>query len=196
MEIGFLDSNWFTYGLLPLLIFLSRIVDVTLDTLRIVYISRGNKVVAPILGFFEILIWLMAITRIMENLDNVAAYIAYAAGFAVGNYVGLKVEEKLAIGTQIIRIITGKDSGELINSLRENGFGVTAVDAIGKNGPVHIIFLVAKRHIIADVISYVNRYNPKAFYSIEDIRSVNLANTGYIAGMHNKGSMRWMKKGR
>ena len=62
MEVAFLDSNWFIYGLLPLLIFLSRIVDVTLDTLRIVFISRGNKVIAPILGFFEILIWLIAIT--------------------------------------------------------------------------------------------------------------------------------------
>lgn len=181
---------------MPLLIFLSRIVDVTLDTLRIVFISRGNKVIAPILGFFEILIWLMAITRIMENLDNISTYFAYAAGFAVGNFVGLKVEEKLAIGTQIIRIITEKNASELIERLREKGFGVTALDAEGKNGPVHVIFLITKRQLAKSVVSIVNQYNPKAFYSIEDIRTVNNAYAGYVAGAKYNNTPRWMKKGR
>ncbi|MEE4260915.1 MAG: DUF2179 domain-containing protein [Bacteroidales bacterium] len=196
MEVAFLDSNWFIYGLLPLLIFLSRIVDVTLDTLRIVFISRGNKVIAPILGFFEILIWLVAITRIMENLDNLTTYFAYAAGFAVGNYVGLRVEEKLAMGMQIIRIITGRNASELIESLREKGFGVTAVDAEGKEGPVHVIFLITKRQVAKEVISIVNNYNPKAFYSIEDVRSVNLENSAYMSGATKSGSPRWMRKAR
>ncbi|MCB2206816.1 MAG: DUF2179 domain-containing protein [Bacteroidetes bacterium] len=196
MEVAFLDSNWFIYGLLPLLIFLSRIVDVTLDTLRIVFISRGNKVIAPILGFFEILIWLIAITRIMDNLDNVTTYFAYAAGFAVGNYVGLKVEEKLAMGMQMIRIVTGRNASELIGTLREKGFGVTAVDAEGKDGPVHVIFLVTKRQVAKEVISIVNNYNPKAFYSIEDVRSVNLENASYISGATKSGSPRWMRKAR
>jgi len=196
MEVAFLDSNWFIYGLLPLLIFLSRIVDVTLDTLRIVFISRGNKVIAPILGFFEILIWLVAITRIMENLDNITTYFAYAAGFAVGNYVGLRVEERLAMGMQIIRIITGRDSSELIESLRARGFGVTAVDAEGKNGPVHVIFLITKRQVAKEVISIVNNYNPKAFYSIEDVRSVNQDNAAHMSGTIKSGSSRWMRKAR
>ncbi len=196
MEVTFFDSNWFIYGLLPLLIFFSRIVDVTLDTLRIVFISRGNKVIAPILGFFEILIWLIAITRIMENLDNVTTYFAYAAGFAVGNYVGLRVEEKLAMGMQIIRIITGRNSSELIASLRQKGFGVTAVDAEGKDGPVHVIFLITKRQLAKEVISIVNKYNPKAFYSIEDVRSVNLDNSTFLAGAKSGGFPRWMRKAR
>jgi uncharacterized protein YebE (UPF0316 family) len=196
MEVAFLDSNWFIYGLLPLMIFLSRIVDVTLDTLRIVFISRGNKVIAPILGFFEILIWLIAITRIMENLDNITTYFAYAAGFAVGNYVGLRVEEKLAMGMQIIRIVTGRNASELIESLREKGFGVTAVDAEGKEGPVHVIFLITKRQMAKEVISIVNNYNPKAFYSIEDVRSVNLENSAFMSGATKSGSPRWMRKAR
>jgi len=196
MDTAFLDSNWFIYGLLPLLIFISRIMDVTLDTLRIVFISRGNKTIAPILGFFEILIWLIAITRIMQNLDNVTTYIAYAAGFATGNYIGLKVEERLALGTQIIRVITGKDASELIESLRNNGFGVTAVDAEGKNGPVHIIFLIAKRQVIGEVISLVNHHNPKAFYSIEDVRSVRTENASFVAGIKRGGSNMWMRKAR
>lgn len=196
MEPDFFDSNWFIYGLLPLLIFLARIVDVTMDTLRIVFVSRGNKLVAPILGFFEILIWLIAITRIMENLDNFTTYIAYALGFAVGNYVGLWVEEKLAIGTQLIRIITVKDASLLIGRFREKGFGATAIDAEGRNGLVHVIFLIAQRKVIQQVIGIVNHYNPKAFYSIEDIRSVNIANSSYISGMKKSGSPRWMRKGR
>jgi uncharacterized protein YebE (UPF0316 family) len=196
METAFFDSNWFTYGLLPLLIFFSRIVDVTLDTLRIVFISRGNKVIAPILGFFMILIWLVAITRIMENLDNVTTYIAYAAGFAVGNYVGLRVEEKLAMGLQIIRIVTGKNANELISNLRGKGYGVTAVDAEGKDGPVHVIFLIIKRQLAKDIISVVNEYNPKAFYSIEDVRSVNQDNAMYLPGPKERGVIRWMRKAR
>ena len=196
MEVAFLDSNWFVYGLLPLLIFFSRIVDVTLDTLRIVFISRGNKIITPILGFFEILIWLIAITRIMQNLDNVATYIAYAAGFAVGNYVGLRVEEKLAMGMQIIRIVTSRNASELIKSLREKGFGLTAIDAEGKNGPVHVIFLIAKRQVAKTVLSIVNKHNPKAFYSIEDVRSVNIDNTAYMSGTTRRGFPRWIRKAR
>jgi uncharacterized protein YebE (UPF0316 family) len=196
MEASFFDSNWFTYGLLPLLIFCSRIMDVTLDTLRIVFISRGNKSIAPILGFFEILIWLVAITRIMQNLDNITTYFAYAAGFATGNYIGLRVEEKLAMGTQIIRIITGKDATDLIENLREKGFGVTAIDAEGKSGPVHVIFLIAKRQVVKEVISLVNHHNPKAFYSIEDVRSVKAENTVYLAGVRQSGTTRWMRKAR
>jgi len=171
-------------------------MDVTLDTLRIVFVSRGNKSIAPILGFFEILIWLVAITRIMQNLDNITTYIAYAAGFATGNYIGLKVEEKLALGTQIIRIITGKDASKLIESLREKGFGVTAIDAEGKNGPVHVIFLIAKRQVVKEVISLVNHHNPKAFYSIEDVRSVKAENATYLAGIKRNGTTRWMRKAR
>lgn len=192
----FFDSNWFIYGLLPGLIFISRVTDVTLDTLRIVFISRGNKVVAPILGFFEILIWLVAITRIMENLDNVTTYFAYALGFAVGNYVGLLVEEKLAMGTQLIQIITATDASLLIEKLREKGFGATAIDAVGKNGAVHVIFVIARRKIIHQVIGIINHFNPKAFYSIEDVRSVNIHNSDSIIDRTAIKTSRWMRKGR
>ncbi|MDD3321966.1 MAG: DUF2179 domain-containing protein [Paludibacter sp.] len=196
MNPQFIDSNWFTYGLLPLLIFLSRVTDVTMDTLRIIFVSRGNKIVAPILGFFEILIWLIAITRIMANLDNFVTYIAYALGFAVGNYVGLRVEEKLAIGTQLIRIITVSDASRLINNFREKGFGATAINAEGKNGLVHVIFVITRRKIVPEVIGILNQFNPKAFYSIEDIRSVNINNSNYVSDTNKVNPSRWMRKGR
>jgi uncharacterized protein YebE (UPF0316 family) len=196
MEVAFVDSNWFIYGLLPLLIFLARVTDVSMDTLRIVFLSRGNKIVAPILGFFEILIWLIAITRIMENLDNFTTYIAYALGFAVGNYIGLLIEEKLAIGTQLIRVISATNANPLVENLREKGFGVTSVDAQGKNGLVHIVFVITRRKVIQDVIGIINHFNPKAFYSIEDVKSVNIQNTTYIPDLKASKPSRWMKKGR
>lgn len=173
METTFFETDWFNYGLLPLLIFLARIVDVSLDTLRIIFVARGNKIVAPILGFVAILIWLLAITRIMTNLDNLVAFLAYPAGFAAGNYIGLLIEEKLAIGIQIVRVITGRDSSPLIENMREGGYTVTTVDAMGNYGPVHILFLIVKRQKVKGVVGIIKQFNPKAFYSIEDVRSLS-----------------------
>lgn len=195
MTPDFFDSFWFTYLLLPFLIFLSRIVDVSMDTLRIVFISKGDKVVAPILGFFQVLIWLIAITRIMQNLDNVACYFAYAAGFAVGNYVGLIIEQRLAIGVQLMRIITRKDSSPLIEKLKDNGYKTTVIDADGSDGLVHVIYLLEKRSKIKKVIKIINQYNPKAFFTIEDIRFVSDQNE-FISAVPKKGFTWWMSRGR
>ncbi len=195
MESAVDISFWFTYVILPLLIFFSRIVDVTLDTLRIVFISKGDKYYAPILGFFEVLIWLIAITRIMQNLDNVACYIAYAAGFAAGNYIGLIIEERLAFGVQMFRIITQKEATSLIKSLSENGYGVTSIEAKGNSGLVHVIFSVVKRTESQKIIELINRFNPNAFYSIEDVRHINENNETLKKGS-NKSIIRWLRKGR
>ena len=123
----FFDSPIFIWVVIPVLIILARIVDVTLDTIRIIYISRGMKYLAPIFGFFEILIWLMAISQIMRNLNNPVYYLAYAIGFATGNLVGIFVEERLAVGRVVLRIITQKDTTELVAHLRSCGYGVTTV---------------------------------------------------------------------
>jgi uncharacterized protein YebE (UPF0316 family) len=196
MDTSFFDSGLFLYLILPFLIFATRIVDVTMDTLRIVFISRGNKVIAPILGFFEILIWLMAITQIMQHLDNFACYVAYAAGFATGNYFGLILEEKLAIGYQLVRVITSKDSSPLISDLREKGYGVTSVWAEGKSGKVHIIFVITKRSNVQDVVSIINEFNPMAFYSIEDIRSLNVKHSLFSPDFKKNYRHRWLHRGR
>lgn len=195
MHASFFDTFWFTYVLLPLLIFGSRILDVSLDTLRIVFVAKGNKAVAPILGFFEVLIWLIAITRIMQNLDNVTCYIAYAAGFATGNYVGLRIEQKLALGIRMFRIITQKDASSLIESLKENGFGATVIEAEGKEGGVHVIYSIVKRSDNQKIVEIINKFNPQAFYSVEDIIKINENLVGY--NRTNRVILpRWMKKGR
>jgi uncharacterized protein YebE (UPF0316 family) len=173
MEINFFGTDLYVYFLLPLLIFIARICDVTVGTMRIIMVSKGKKLLAPVLGFFEVLIWVMAIGKIMQNLSNPVCYIAYAGGFAIGNYVGMKVEEKLAMGLIVIRIITQKDASELIKALRDMGFGITEIDAMGKDKKVHVIYSIIKRHDVPVVTERINHFNPKAFYTIEDIRAVS-----------------------
>ena len=169
--LPFFDSPIFTWVVIPVLIILARIVDVTLDTIRIIYISRGMKYLAPIFGFFEILIWLLAISTIMRNLNNPVYYLAYAVGFATGNLVGIFVEERLAMGKVVLRIISQKDISELVNHLRSCGHGVTTVDAEGATGPVKLVFTIIDRNKIKSVVKGIDHYNPKSFYSIEDVRS-------------------------
>jgi uncharacterized protein YebE (UPF0316 family) len=170
---SFYDSSLFTFLVLPALIFISRIFDVTIGTLRIVMVSKGQKFWAPFLGFFEVLIWLIAISKIFQNLDNWLCYIAYAAGFATGNYIGLILEEKLAVGIVKIQIITRKKAGKLIRNLTEAGYGITYHEAQGSNETVNIIYSIINRKEIQKVEEIVNTTNPKAFYSIEDVKSVN-----------------------
>ena len=167
------DSEIFTFILLPALIFLARICDVTIGTMRIIFVSKGAKVIAPLLGFFEVLIWLIAIGKVMQNLDNWLCYVAYAGGFGAGNFVGIHIEEKLAMGTFVLRVITRKDATELINNLRSEGHGATSVPAEGNSGGVNVIYSVIKRSDIDEVIAIIKRFNPKAFYSIEDVRFVS-----------------------
>jgi uncharacterized protein YebE (UPF0316 family) len=104
METSFFNSNLFGYLILPLLIFFARICDVSIGTMRIIFVSKGKKNIAPLLGFFEVLIWIIVISKIMQNLNNYVNYVAYAAGFATGNLVGMIIEEKLAVGVQMIRV--------------------------------------------------------------------------------------------
>lgn len=167
------SSETFTYLVIPVLIFLARICDQSIGTLRLIFVSKGYKYIAPILGFFEVIIWVMAISQIMQHLDNVYCYIAYGAGFATGNYVGMYLEEKISLGTVIMRIIPKKDTSELVSYLRTNNYGLTIVDAEGATGPVKIIFSIIKRKDVPHVVSIINQFNPNAFYTIEEVKAVN-----------------------
>ncbi len=171
--MSFYDSAVFTYAVLPILIALARVCDVTIGTLRIMMLSRGHKYLAPLLGFFEVLIWIIVTVKILQNLNNVMCYVGYAGGFAIGNLVGIKIEERLAMGTVVIRIITGQDASELIARMREAGHGVTSIPAQGSSGLVHVVFSVIKRSELDKVAEIIKRFNPQAFYSIEDVRFVS-----------------------
>lgn len=167
------SSVIFQWVILPVLIFIARVLDVSIDTIRILLINRGKRAITPILGFIQVSIWLLAIRQIFLNLSNVACYIAYAGGFATGTWVGMLFEEKLAIGIQVIRVITRKDATQLIEFLKEKGYGVTSVEGQGVTGKVNIIYTILKRQDIHDVVKTVMRFNPKAFYTIEDVRSMS-----------------------
>lgn len=173
METSFFDSTLFMYVIMPVLIFTARICDVSIGTLRIIFVSKGRKSIAPILGFFEVLIWILAITKIMQNLDNYINYIAYAAGFATGNYVGMILEERLAMGIQMIRVFTNDNGTELVQMLNRSGFGATSVEAQGAKEKVHLIYTIVRRTELNDVLDVINRFNPRAFYTIEDILTAN-----------------------
>jgi uncharacterized protein YebE (UPF0316 family) len=99
----------FAYVLLPLLIFLARVLDVSLGTVRIIFISKGYKFLSLFIGFFEVLIWLTAINQIWSNLSNVWLYLAYAGGFATGNWIGIWLDEKISLGHAMVRIIIRKN---------------------------------------------------------------------------------------
>jgi uncharacterized protein YebE (UPF0316 family) len=159
--------------ILPLIIFFSRICDVSLGTLRHVFISKGFRKIVPVLGFFEVLIWIIVVAQVMKNLNNWACYLAWAGGFATGTFVGLWIEEKLALGLQVIRIITNQNCDELLAALKQENHGITVVNAQGAIGPVKMIFTIIKRKNVKDVALMIRKYNPTAFYSVEEIKNTS-----------------------
>tara|TARA_Y100000031_G_C8059117_1_gene309772 strand:+ start:65 stop:646 length:582 start_codon:yes stop_codon:yes gene_type:complete len=167
------NSDWFRLVFIPLFIVLARIVDVSLGTLRIIFVSKGMKYLAPALGFVEVIIWLLAIGQIMQNLSNVVNYIAYGLGFAIGNYLGIRIEEKLAMGFVVLRVITRKSAQELKSYFTRSGYKYTILDAMSDEGPVHVIYITVKRKNLREMIPNVKRYNPKAFYTVEDLKCVS-----------------------
>jgi uncharacterized protein YebE (UPF0316 family) len=167
------DSPLFTWVVLPLLIFCSRILDQTAGTLRLVFVSKGYKTIAPVFAFLESMIWLLAIGEVMKHLSNAACFIAYAGGYAMGNYVGMLIDEKLSLGNVIIRVILTKSTDELVHKLRDSNYGLTVVDAEGAVEKVKILFSTVKRKDAKGFIDIVNDYNPHAFYTIEEVRTVN-----------------------
>ncbi|MBU1078805.1 MAG: DUF2179 domain-containing protein [Spirochaetes bacterium] len=169
----FFTTDIFRWVLLPLLIFLARVCDVTIGTLRIIFVSRGNKLVAPLLAFFELLIWIFAVGQIMHNISNVACYFAFAGGFAFGTYIGIVIEEKLAIGIVLTRTITKSSAKKLITVLRKKGYGSTSIEARGSTGKVSVIYTILNRTHLDKIIGLIKLYNPEASYSVEDVRHVS-----------------------
>lgn len=166
-----MNFDYFNWIILPLLIFVSRLADVSLATLRHIFVSKGYKTLVPILGFFEVLIWLIAIRQIFNNVDNIACYLAWAGGFSAGTYLGMYIEEKLALGMQIIRIITHENTDVLTAAFKKSQQGVTIVDGQGAMGPVKVIFTVVRRTTKDEIIKLIHEYSPDAFYSVEEVKS-------------------------
>ena len=168
------NSSIFNYFILPFFIFLAKIGEVSIGTLRIIFVAKNKKLLSGITGFFEALIWLIVIAKIFENVTNAASYLAYATGFATGVVVGIIVEEKLAMGTILIRIITRKEANELINYLQESNYKITYFRSkSNKNENTNIVYVIANRIDIKFLIKKIKVLNPKAFYTVEDIKFVS-----------------------
>ena len=168
------DNPWIlSWIAIPLLIFLARVTDVSIGTFRIILISRGRRGIAALLGFIEISIWLLAISQVFQHLSNVACFLAYGLGFACGNYIGITIEEKIALGQQIIRIITRNTIDILTMALRDAGYGATVIKANGAKGAVNIILCVVPRSKVKEAIALAREIDPNIFISLQDVRAVD-----------------------
>ncbi len=158
---------------LPLFIFAAEVCVVTLCTLRTIFVARGMKVLAPVLGFFEVSLWLFAIGEVMKNLNDVTCSLAFATGFMLGTYLGIVIEQMLAIGSVCVRTVTNKDTSALVSRLREAGYGVTCMDAQGALGPVQVVFLVVPRKDLAEVVGILKGFDANIFYSVDPLQAAS-----------------------
>jgi len=163
------SPGFYTWFVLPLLIFVARVIDVSMGTVRVIFVSRGFKYLAPVVGFFEVIIWLLAIGQIMQNLSNPVCYIAYGGGFAMGNFIGICIAEKLSLGLALIRVVTQKDALPLVECLKNEDYGVTSVDGHGASGQVKVVFTIVPRRQVPRVVAIIKQFNPQAFYTIEEV---------------------------
>jgi len=173
MDIAaFMNTELFSLVILPLLIFSARICDVTLGTLRSICVVRGIRF-ASLLGFFEIWIWILVIGVVVQNLDSAVNYLAYAGGFATGNFVGMTIGKKMIMGHLVLQVISNKNHYMIINELEKSGYGMTVVDAYGRDGSVKMIFTVIRRERLKDALKTINGIDESAFYSVEEVRRVS-----------------------
>lgn len=162
--------DWYGNVALPLIVFASRVGDVSLGTMRIILTARGRRNLAPFLGFLEVLIWIVVVSRLVTHTRTPLAFLGYAAGFALGNFVGMYIEEWFAIGYVIVRVILQKKGEELFKALQGEGFGVTIFDGWGTQGPVKLVFTVVRRRDLKRVVHIIRSVSPTSFFSVEDIR--------------------------
>ena len=168
MEILLSPEAWLGAGL----IFILRVSDMSLDTLRVLFVMRGKKSIVWVLGFLQATIFILAISIVLRDLDSPLKIVAYAAGFATGNVIGIWIEEKLAVGHVQIRIISPRLGSALADRLREEGYAVTEVAARGKDGMVGLLNCSVRRRRVNHVRTIVNQIDPDAFITAEDVRPV------------------------
>jgi uncharacterized protein YebE (UPF0316 family) len=168
MELLLSPQAWLGAGL----IFLLRVMDMSLDTLRVLVVMRGRKGIAWVLGFFQALIFVLAISSVLKNLDNPLNIIGYAAGFATGNVVGMWIEEKLAIGHVHLNVVSSHLGVAIAEQIRQAGFAATEIPARGKDGMVTLLNISVLRKYVSKVHQIVNQVDPSAFITAEDVRPV------------------------
>lgn len=155
-----------------LLIFGFRVTDVSMDMVRLLLTVRGRKLIAGFIGFFEVLIFLLAISRVVTAMDNLWNVFGYCAGFATGTVVGAAIEEMLAIGYSLIRVVSSHQASAIAQGLRAEGFGATKVAGEGQEGEVGIVLTVVRRRDVPRVLRLIEALDAEAFVGVEDERTV------------------------
>ncbi len=158
---------------MPFVVFVAELCVVTISTVRIIFIARGMKGLAAVLGFFEITIWLFAIGQIMQHLTDIGCYVGFAGGFTLGNFLGVLLEKRLGLGTLTIHTIMRGDPTQLIRNLRTAGYSVTSLNAEGGSGPVKVVFSVIQRKQLDEVVAIIQTIAPDAFYAVDEIKAVS-----------------------
>ena len=157
--------------ILPLAIFLGRICDVTLGTMRIIFVSKGEKRIAPFIGFMEVFIWIVIIAQVLSHADNLISYLAYAGGYATGTFLGLLIEERIAFGYVKYRVFTAGNGFKLVGAFNEANLGATLVHGEGSVSEIDIVEVAISRKNAKAVEKIINDFDPKAFFLIEDVRA-------------------------
>lgn len=167
----------------PLLIFALRIVDVSLATVRMLLSIRGHKRLVPLIGFFEVLIWITAVGNAVKFLDSPIHLLGYAGGFAAGTAAGLWIEEKMALGIASLRVMSRVGGVEIAEALRERGFGVTEFGAQGRDGRMEVVYAVLRRRDLPLAMAQVSAWDPDAFVTVEEPRAIQ---RGWMFGQRRK----------
>ncbi len=160
-----------------MLIFFARVVNVSMGTVRSLMAMRGQAKLATVISFFESLIFILAISQVLQNVDNIWNILGYSSGFAVGTWTGLKIEERLALGYAEVQVITQSAGNELANALRDAGYGVTEVVGQGLRGQVRVLTVVANRRDVPAITELASRIDEKAFVTVD---SASRVHRGYI----------------
>lgn len=161
--------------LLYTIIFFAKIIEVSISTIRVVFIGKGERVKGAILGFVEIMIWLVVVSSVLNNItEDPIKMLIYAAAFSLGNYLGVTIESKIAVGLASIQVVVNEKDGEVLaDILREQGYGVTIIEGKGKNESIkNLLFIQLKRKKIPEAVKLVKQHNPEAYITVNDIKSM------------------------
>jgi uncharacterized protein YebE (UPF0316 family) len=156
------------------LIVVARVTDVSLGTVRTVNVIQGRRVLAAAVGFLEVLIWVLAVSKVVRELDNPFYAVSYAAGFGLGNFIGMLVESRIALGNQVVRVFTRRGA-EVARSVREAGFIATEFQGAGRDGAVTLLFVQTRRRDAQRVAALARTIDPECFYTVDDTRFASAA---------------------
>lgn len=181
-----LNFDW-QVAMTCLLIIVARITDVSLGTIRTITVINGLRGVSWLLGFFEVLVWIVVVSQVIQKVHENPLYpVAYALGFATGNFIGITVERQIAFGHQVVRVFTRRGP-EVVAMLRSDGYVVTEFTGKGRDGPVDMLFIETARKSARELLSQVRKLDPACFVVVDDIR---LASAQLVEAQQQPGGWR------